>query len=344
MIQPTIPPGAAGRGGADRGGVRGRARRRVARRAARACRPLSCSTRRRARHAPRFPIAIDGYFLPKTPAEIFAAGEQAQVPLLAGWNSQESGPAQRARPRLSRRRRTTRRRVRDIFGDRADEALKLYPGGTADEVQQAATDLAGDRFIALQHLEVARPARRGPAEAADLPLFLHPRPGRRCGRRRATAGAARGAVHSAEIEYALGNLATNEVYAWTPDDHKVSETLQGYVVNFVKTGNPNGSGLPAWPAAKAGNDNQVLHLDVVTKVEPDTLPRAVSVPGSVLFGQVGGVRERPLQAMAPTRRRLPPSPAGPARGGPSPRSPCRSRGCPSGTASRSRGPGRVARR
>jgi para-nitrobenzyl esterase len=40
-------------------------------------------------------------------------------------------------------------------------------------------------------------------------------------------------------------------------------------VNFVKTGNPNGSGLPAWPAAKAGNDTQVLHLDVVTKVEPD---------------------------------------------------------------------------
>ena len=84
------------------------------------------------------------------------------------------------------------------------------------------------------------------------------------------AGPGTGAVHSAEIEYAMGNLAGNEVYAWTPDDHKVSETFQGYLVNFVKTGDPNGAGLPAWPAANKGDDIPVLQIDVVTSAKPDS--------------------------------------------------------------------------
>ncbi len=87
---------------------------------------------------------------------------------------------------------------------------------------------------------------------------------------RTAAGAARGAAHSAEIEYALGNLPTNEVYAWTPDDFKLSELFQGYFANFVKAGDPNGPGLPAWPATNRNGDAQVLHLDVAAKAEPDS--------------------------------------------------------------------------
>ena len=51
----------------------------------------------------------------------------------------------------------------------------------------------------------------------------------------------------------MGNLATNKVFAWTADDNKVSEVMQGYFANFVKTGNPNGAGLPKWPAANSGS-------------------------------------------------------------------------------------------
>jgi para-nitrobenzyl esterase len=79
----------------------------------------------------------------------------------------------------------------------------------------------------------------------------------------------RGAVHSAEIEYAMGNLATNKVYAWTPEDYKVSKTMQAYFANFVKTGNPNGAGLPKWPAAKAGANSEFLRIDVETKAETE---------------------------------------------------------------------------
>ena len=75
---------------------------------------------------------------------------------------------------------------------------------------------------------------------------------------------ARGAVHSAEIEYALGNLSSNNVFAWTADDFKVSKTMEEYFANFIKKGDPNGPGLPAWPANAAGGGDlaQAMRLDV----------------------------------------------------------------------------------
>jgi para-nitrobenzyl esterase len=66
----------------------------------------------------------------------------------------------------------------------------------------------------------------------------------------------------------MGNLDTNKVYAWTADDHKISDVFQSYYANFVKTFDPNGPGLPKWPAVKTG-DVQVLTIDVVTKAAPE---------------------------------------------------------------------------
>ena len=79
----------------------------------------------------------------------------------------------------------------------------------------------------------------------------------------------KGAVHSADIEYAMGNLATNHIYAWTAEDEQVSELMQGYYANFVKTGDPNGPGLPEWPKANEGAEMQYMVWDVVPHVEVD---------------------------------------------------------------------------
>jgi para-nitrobenzyl esterase len=79
-----------------------------------------------------------------------------------------------------------------------------------------------------------------------------------------------GASHSAEIQYAMGNLDLDKRYTWESEDYKVSEILQSYFVNFIKTGNPNGRGLPEWPQYGAKTDYARMRIDVTAKPEPDS--------------------------------------------------------------------------
>ena len=232
--------------------------------------------------APRFPITIDGYFLPKQPVEIFAAGEQAKVPLLVGWNSEEMTyrfllGADKPTPG------NYRKAVEKTFGTQAEQILKLYPATTDDEVIQSATELAGDRFIGYSTWKWSDIQARTGGKPVYRYLFARPRPEMTAAMGNAAPGLAggvvkgsgvpkpppaRGAVHSAEIEYAMGNLAGNKVYAWTPDDYKVSKLMQEYFANFIKNGNPNGRGLPKWPTV-GGDDAEVMIIDVNTRVEKE---------------------------------------------------------------------------
>ena len=233
----------------------------------------------------RFPITIDGYFFPEAPAATLAAGRQARVPLLIGWNSEEM-PA----VALLRGREPTpenyEKTVREQLGARADEALKLYPASTREEVMQAATDLAGDRFIGYSTWKWADLHGKTGGSPIYRYFYARPRPAMRPELGNAAPGLAggvvrgqntgamamppaRGAAHSAEIEYALGNLSTNKVYAWTPDDYKVSKVMQEYFANFIKKGDPNGPGLPRWPAANRGSSVQIMRIDVESRAEAE---------------------------------------------------------------------------
>src|SRR5262249_20234851 len=89
---------------------------------------------------------VDGYFFPKAPIEIYAAGEQAHVPLMVGSNSAEvpyMALLGRDKPTLENYKKT----VQKLYGDKADKVLKLYPASTESEVMAAAQALASDRFI-----------------------------------------------------------------------------------------------------------------------------------------------------------------------------------------------------
>src|SRR5262245_10572475 len=171
---------------------------------------------------PRFPITIDGYFLPKTVAEIFAAGEQAHVPLLAGWNSAES-PARGVLGQSEPTPDAYAKAIGNLFGEDADAALTMYPAKTNDEVTESATALAGDRFIAFSTWKWIDLQAQTGGKPVYRYFYSRPRPAMNPGK--GNAGPARGAGHSVEIEYAMGNLGTNDVYAWTADDQKVSETF-----------------------------------------------------------------------------------------------------------------------
>ncbi len=204
----------------------------------------------------RFPMTIDGYFFPKAPREIFEAGEQAHVPLLVGWNSAEGdyhGILSGALPTVD----NYSAAVRKLYGAAADTVLRLYHAGSDADVAAVATALASDRFIGFSTWRWANLQGKTGGHPVYRYFYERPRPG------------ATGASHSSEIEYVLGNLPGNKVYAWTPDDFAVSSIFQRYFANFIKTGDPNGNGLPRWPAANAGGAVSVQHINVKTYSEPE---------------------------------------------------------------------------
>jgi para-nitrobenzyl esterase len=217
--------------------------------------------------APRFGPTTDGYLLPKEVAAILEAGEQAHVPLLGGSNSEE----QSARGLLREDAPTPEsyaKAVRALYGERAEEVLKLYPGSTTEEVLDSATALAGDRFIGFSTWRFMEGHRKTGGQPVYRYYYAHPRPKFLGGY--PPPPPPRGAAHSAEIEYALGNLRTNTHFEWGPADLKLSEVMQAYFANFVKTGNPNGPGLPTWPAYESEKGFPVMRLAAESRAEPES--------------------------------------------------------------------------
>ncbi|MBS1602522.1 MAG: carboxylesterase family protein [Bacteroidetes bacterium] len=207
----------------------------------------------------RFPVVVDGYFFPKPPVDIFLAGEQAHVPLLVGWNFEEgSYRSITGEDRPSRE--SYENGVRKMYGAAADTVLRLYAAASDQEVEEAGTDLASDKFIAYGTWRWSDIQARTGGKPVYRYLFGSLRPSSKPARRPS---------HSAEIEYALGNLPLNTVYAWTSGDYAVSATMQGYFVNFIRSGNPNGKGvkggsLAQWPAVKAGGPAAVMNIGAPT--------------------------------------------------------------------------------
>jgi len=234
----------------------------------------------------RFPICVDGYFFPKSPLEIYENGEQAHVPLLVGWNSQEMVYQMilgQDKPTLE----NYKKALKKLYGEKSEDALDVYHASNDEEAEQAATDLASDRFIGFSTWKWCYMQSKTGGKPVYRYLYARPRPQMRPEMGNATSGLAggvikdssankttkmppaHGAVHSAEIEYALGNLSTNRVYDWEPDDYKVSNIMETFFFNFIKTGNPNGLGVPHWSAINNTEVPQVMYIDVTTRSVKD---------------------------------------------------------------------------
>lgn len=227
-------------------------------------------------------ISVDGYLLDKTVDEVFAANEQAQVPLLAGWNSMEGNPAQLGTIKNFKASLTPR------FGDRVDEVFDAFELKSDEDIfSWNAIELAGAMFTGFptwkwcdMHNQSGLPVYRY--------FFKHPRPAMSeamAGKEAGLAGGVKekdpdakpidprikiGAVHSADIEYAMGTLDTNIFYAWNADDKKVEQTFMHAYINFVKTGDPNGEGVPEWSSLSGQAVAPVMQIDVESKQVADS--------------------------------------------------------------------------
>jgi para-nitrobenzyl esterase len=202
---------------------------------------------------------VDGFVLRSDPAETFGAGRQMRVPALVGANADEGTPypvgmsaaafADHARAR---------------YGQRADALLALYPARTEEEARTASYALHRDRTFAVPVREWAI------AQARVAPVFMYhfarvPPFVTDLNYQQQSPASRLGAYHGAEMAYAYGVLDSlnwnGRVRDWTDADRKLSDVMMTYWVNFARTGDPNGPGLPAWPKYAADAERVMLFAD-----------------------------------------------------------------------------------
>ena len=190
----------------------------------------------------RLPV-VDGYLLPDHIDELFRKGAINKVDLITGYNEGDSfvdEPMDEAQFVSFAQRN---------YGTRADAFLALYP---AESVQQSQRALSRDLSFAWGHYTWAK------EEGARAFMYYFDRvpPGE----------PKLGAFHSAEVCYALHTLKY-QGRPWTTWDATLSSIMSDYWVNFASAGDPNGKGLPPWPAFSAQNTQVIRFGDTVEAID-----------------------------------------------------------------------------
>ena len=190
-----------------------------------------------------YPV-IDGWVMPKAPRDIFEAGQQCDVPLLAGNVANESSGLPYIKS-LG----TYESAIRQEYGDFADELLRLYPATTDAEARRASGDLYADRTFTWSTWTVARLD----ATTGATPVFHYrfmrepPLPADAEIIERDNAGA----YHTGELPYVFSTFG-QRAWPWEDADRALNELMSGYWLNFARNGDPNGGRLPAWPRFEPG--------------------------------------------------------------------------------------------
>ena len=226
---------------------------------------------------------IDGYFFTEQPANVYAKGEQAQVACLIGNNSSEMVPAfvLQGKPATIENLKPV---VEAAFKLPADKVLPLYGINTdADIMKLPGYQLAGDIFIAYSTWKWIDMLKQTGTQPVYRYIYCHPRPdmvlkdkaaglagGVQDKKENVATPKIPGAIHSSDIEYAMGNLSTNTVFAWNADDYAISDIFESFYANFIKTGNPNGLGLPEWTPINGQAVDPVMQIDTNTYQKIDS--------------------------------------------------------------------------
>jgi para-nitrobenzyl esterase len=175
---------------------------------------------------------LDGKFVVETAESAYKAGRQARVPLIIGNNSAEiGGPFVNAS--------SSKEELFSLFGGLKDEAKAAYDPDGKKEFAEVQTRFNTDKVWA----EPARfTANIFAAKGDPSYIFLFSYVPASMKQRMPF-----GPGHGTDISFAFDNLRAPNGATVAPEDKEVARMMNGYWVNFAKTGNPNGTGLPKWP-------------------------------------------------------------------------------------------------
>jgi para-nitrobenzyl esterase len=205
-----------------------------------------------------FSPVVDGQFLPESIPEAYAAGHQAHVPAIIGWNHDERTNT------LSKDMTAAKwmAYAKEHYGDHSAQFLAAFPANSDEQAVRSADDYTTEAFIAFGAWQWAEaqvrtgqaPVYRFRFDRPAPPEENHPQ--------------GKYAFHSDELEYVFGTLDARHGAVWHPEDRILSDQMVSYWTNFARTSDPNGKGLPQWP--RFDKERTVLHLDTPITASPDS--------------------------------------------------------------------------
>ncbi|MBY0505050.1 MAG: carboxylesterase family protein [Bryobacteraceae bacterium] len=220
-----------------------------------------------------FQPGIDGRFLKEAVYATYAMGQQARVPLLLGSNTEEGAfllPEQRPSAKEFQTLLAT------TYGAGASMVQDVYPVDTPANALRSELNLFADSAFTYPMWKWAlmHGASGAPVYLYQFGRTLPPMPGQLY---KGIARGQLGAFHGDEVAYAFGTLDSafgaldqwSRKNRWERVDHDLSDAMVGYWSNFVKTGDPNGSGLPDWPRYELGSKHPLMRFHDRPRATPD---------------------------------------------------------------------------
>ena len=200
-----------------------------------------------------FPLpTVDGFVVPSQLVEVFEQGEQAPVPIIAGFNSGEIRSLTMLAPKAPLSSDEYTNTIRERYLDLSDDFLALYP---ATDLQETIYATTRDALYGWTSERLAR-MQTTLGKSAYLYLYDHPY--------RATNKTNLHAFHASELPYVFGNFdRTPKLWPKnpdTPEEHAFSAAMMQYWSSFTHTGKPKADGQPDWSAY--GNERAYMAFEV----------------------------------------------------------------------------------